>query len=117
MQGGEIFVPKIPSMRITDLATALAPDIPTRIVGIRPGEKLHEIMCPVESSHHTLEFADHYVIKPTITFVHEVDYRVNRLKEMARPVEDGFEYSSETNSDFLTPERLLEILELEREHA
>src|ERR1700688_261723 len=68
MHGGEIFVPKIPSIKIVDLATAMAPQLPQRIVGIRPGEKLHEIMCPADDSHLTLEFADHFVIKPTITF-------------------------------------------------
>lgn len=66
MQGGELFVPKIPSSRITDLATALAADMPHKIVGIRPGEKLHETMCPADDSHLTLEFKDHFVICPTI---------------------------------------------------
>ena len=61
MWGGEIFIPKIPSMRLTDLAAVIAPGIPTRIVGIRPGEKLHEVMCPSDDSHLTLEFHDHYV--------------------------------------------------------
>jgi UDP-N-acetylglucosamine 4,6-dehydratase len=65
MQGGEIFVPKIPSMKITDLAESLAPGMPINIIGIRPGEKLHEVMCPADDSHLTLEFRDHYVIRPT----------------------------------------------------
>src|SRR6185369_11328890 len=68
MHGGEIFVPKIPSMRILDLVESMAPGIATRVVGIRPGEKLHEVMCPVDDCHLTLEFADHYVIKPAIRF-------------------------------------------------
>jgi len=68
MKGGEIFVPKIPSVRITDLAKAMAPDLACKIVGIRPGEKLHEVMCPRDDSHLTVEFADHYVVKPTIRF-------------------------------------------------
>ena len=64
MHGGEIFVPKIPSVRIVDLATAMAPELPHKIVGIRPGEKLHEVMCPADDSHLTLEFDDHFVIQP-----------------------------------------------------
>jgi len=68
MHGGEIFVPKIPSVRITDLTEAMAPGKPTRIIGIRPGEKLHEIMCPRDDSHLTVEFEDHFVIRPTISF-------------------------------------------------
>ena len=69
MQGGEIFVPKIPSMTIIDLAEALAPRVTHKIIGIRPGEKLHEVMCPVEAAHLTIEFPDHYVIRPTIEFL------------------------------------------------
>ncbi|MBT6050164.1 MAG: UDP-N-acetylglucosamine 4,6-dehydratase (inverting), partial [Candidatus Scalindua sp.] len=68
MQGGEIFVPKIPSVRIIDLAKAMSNDLPIKIIGIRPGEKLHEIMCPADDSHLTIEFKDHFVIKPSITF-------------------------------------------------
>jgi UDP-N-acetylglucosamine 4,6-dehydratase len=111
MQGGEIFVPKIPSMRITDLAASLAPKLPTNIIGIRPGEKLHEIMCPQDDSHLTLEFHDHYVIKPTISFVHMVDYELNRIGERGIPVPQGFEYNSGTNPDFLTVEQLREMNE------
>lgn len=106
MQGGEIFVPKIPSMRITDLAEAIAPGVPTKIVGIRPGEKLHEIMCPADDSHLTLEFSDHFVIKPTINFLAPVDYSTNRLGEKGKPVDDGFEYNSGTNEHFLTVDEL-----------
>ncbi len=102
MWGGEIFVPKIPSIRIVDLARAMAPDIPTRLVGIRPGEKLHEIMCPSDDSHLTLEFADHYVLRPTIKFHHsEIDYTSNALGETGRPVPAGFEYNSGSNPHFL----------------
>ena len=66
--GGEIFVPKIPSVRITDLAAAMAPGLAQRIVGIRPGEKIHEVMCPTDDSHLALEFAGHFVMRPAITF-------------------------------------------------
>lgn len=110
MQGGEIFVPKIPSIRITDLAAAMAPERPMRIVGIRPGEKLHEIMCPADDSHLTLEFDDHFVIRPTIRFFHsEMDYTVNRLGEAGRPVQQGFEYNSGNNAHFLDVPGIREV--------
>jgi UDP-N-acetylglucosamine 4,6-dehydratase len=107
MQGGEIFVPKIPSVRVIDLATAIAPHIPQRIIGIRPGEKLHEVMCPADDAHLTLEFDDHYVIKPTIQFSGEMNFSVNKLGEMGRPVEAGFEYHSGKNPRFLSIEEIV----------
>ena len=106
MQGGEIFVPKIPSMRVIDLAAALAPKLPTKIVGIRPGEKLHETMCPSDDCHLTLQFADHFVIKPTIQFAHSTEFTPNLLGERGTPVEDGYEYNSGTNPHFLTLDQL-----------
>lgn len=110
MQGGEIFVPKIPSMKITDLAEALAPGMPTKIVGIRPGEKLHEVMCPADDYHLTLEFADHYVIQPTIKFSGVVDFSRNALRETGIAVPEGFQYSSDTNTQWLTITQLLDLL-------
>ena len=107
MQGGEIFIPKIPSMRIMDLAKAVAPELPTKIVGIRPGEKLHEIMCPADSYYDTLEFSDHYVIQPSTKFA--VNYTKNAIGEVSNPVSDGFEYNSGTNPHFLTIEELREM--------
>jgi UDP-N-acetylglucosamine 4,6-dehydratase len=101
MQGGEIFVPKIPSVRITDLAQAMAPELQHKVIGIRPGEKLHEIMCPADDSHLTVEFGDHFVIKPTITHMGYVDYATNNLGERGQIVEQGFEYHSGTNPHFL----------------
>ncbi len=106
MQGGEIFIPKIPSMRIMDLAKAIAPNLPTKIIGIRPGEKLHEVMCPADLYYETLEFDDHYVIMASTRFWENVDYMVNALGEKGRPVPDGFEYNSGTNPHFLTVEEL-----------
>ena len=106
MQGGEIFVPKIPSMRITDLVEAVAPGTPIEIVGIRPGEKLHEVMCPEDDSHLTLEFADHFVIRPTIQFVRPKDFARNGLGEAGAPVPEGFAYSSGSNAHFLSPDDL-----------
>lgn len=102
MHGGEIFVPKIPSVRIPDLARAVAPDLEQHIVGIRPGEKLHEIMCPADDSHLTLEFDDHFVLTPTITFFdRETAFTTNALGDVGRPVEQGFEYNSGSNQHFL----------------
>ncbi len=108
MQGGEIFVPKIPSVRVVDLARAMAPNMPRKIIGIRPGEKLHEIMCPTDDSHLTLEFSDHFVIQPTIQFSY-VDFSINKLNEKGLPVEQGFEYHSGTNPHFLTTKEILDL--------
>jgi UDP-N-acetylglucosamine 4,6-dehydratase len=115
MQGGEIFVPKIPSMKMTDMAKAIAPALPQEIIGIRPGEKLHEVMCPIDDSHLTLEFDDHFVIKPSIMFTTPIDYTKNRLDESGTTVEQGFNYNSKDNTLWLTPEELLHKLELTRE--
>lgn len=106
MQGGEIFVPKIPSIRITDLASAMAPDVEQKIIGIRPGEKLHEIMCPADDSHLTVEFDDHFVISPSIQFTARRDYTKNKLGESGKPVSQGFEYCSGTNSHFLNVDEI-----------
>jgi UDP-N-acetylglucosamine 4,6-dehydratase/5-epimerase len=110
MQGGEIFVPKIPSMKMVDMAEALAPGLPHKIVGIRPGEKLHEVMCPIESSHLTLEFDDHFIIIPTIEIPRCVDYTRNALGEKGVPVAEEFEYRSDTNPEWLTAQQLLDML-------
>jgi UDP-N-acetylglucosamine 4,6-dehydratase len=107
MHGGEIFVPKIPSVRVVDLATAMAPDLPHRIIGIRPGEKLHEIMCPGDDSHLTLEFANHFVIQPTIQFISGIDFYRNTLGETGSAVPQGLEYHSGKNSRFLTIEEII----------
>ncbi|MGZ3531456.1 MAG: polysaccharide biosynthesis protein, partial [Vulcanimicrobiaceae bacterium] len=109
MHGGELFVPKIPSVRIVDLARALAPDAQLKVVGIRPGEKLHESMVPRDESRLTLEYADHYVIRPSITFVKEIDHSTSANGERGRPVGDGFEYNSGTNPHFLTIPEIAEL--------
>lgn len=111
MQGGEIFVPKIPSMNIVDFAKAIAPNMPIKIVGIRPGEKLHEVMCPKDDSHLTIEFEEHFVIKPTIQFTTPVDFSRNAIGEVGNSVEIGFEYNSENNSWWLTKSELLKMIE------
>ncbi|MDR1048849.1 MAG: UDP-N-acetylglucosamine 4,6-dehydratase (inverting) [Synergistaceae bacterium] len=110
MQGGEIFVPKLPSARVTDLAEAVAPGVPRRVVGIRPGEKLHEVMCPSDDSRTTLEFEDHYVIGPAIAFHTAREYGVNQLGERGRPVPPDFEYNSGTNGRFLTVEEIRTLI-------
>ena len=110
MCGGEIYVPKIPSMRILDLAEALAPGLPTKKVGIRPGEKLHEIMCPEDEYHLIIEFLDHYVISPSMTFADHNDFHRNAIGETGTSVLEGFQYSSDKNSDWLTPAQLLAML-------
>lgn len=109
MHGGELFVPKIPSVRIVDLASAMAPNLPQRHVGIRPGEKVHEVMCPADDSHLTLEFADHYVIKPTILFTQRPDFERNELGETGSPVERDFEYHSGRNPHFLSINEIVEF--------
>ena len=107
MFGGEIFVPKIPSMRVVDLANSMAPNLEQKIVGIRPGEKLHEIMCPQDDSHLTVEFDDHYVIAPSINFNSCGNrFDQNRLEETGKKVKQGFEYNSGSNPHFLTVEEL-----------
>jgi len=107
MQGGEIFVPKIPSMKIVDLAKALCPDCELQIIGIRPGEKLHEVM--ITRDDRCVEFKDHFVINPTITFSFEADYTKNSLGEVGKEREIGFEYSSDKNNWWLTREEFLEL--------
>ena len=106
MYGGEIFVPRIPSSRVVDLATAVAPHLEQHVIGIRPGEKLHEVMCPQDDSHLTLEFDDHFVIQPTITFQSHPEYSQNALGEKGRAVASQFEYNSGTNPQFLTVDEI-----------
>lgn len=107
MLGGEIFVPKIPSIKITDLATAMAPNLPQKIIGIRPGEKLHEIMCPADLSFNTYEYEDHYLISPAITFSSRSnDFTMNALGEKGQLVEEGFEYNSKDNPLYINIEKI-----------
>ena len=106
MRGGEIFVPKIPSTRIVDLAKALAPHLPIRPIGIRPGEKLHEVMVTDDDSRQTLELDDRYVIEPAFSFWTRAPY----IDRGAKPVPCGFRYASDTNEDQLSGARLDEML-------
>ena len=102
MHGGEIFVPKISSIRIVDLAKSLAPEREIEVVGIRPGEKIYEVMCPADDSHLTIEFDDHFVISPSIKFFEDNDYTKNRVGEIGKKVEPGYEYNSQNNPSFLS---------------
>lgn len=104
MRGGELFVPKIPSMKILDLAKAIAPECDIEIVGIRPGEKLHETMITEDDSRHTIEFDDYYVIAPEFSW-----WSKEVSKGQALP--DGFEYNSATNDSWLTVDELREIVD------
>jgi UDP-N-acetylglucosamine 4,6-dehydratase len=106
MSGGEIFVPKIPSMRITDLAKVVGPGLATEVVGIRPGEKLHEMMITEDDARTTLELPDRYVIEPAFAF-----WTRDHLDAAgARPVAEGFSYRSDTNPQWLAPEDLRRLL-------
>jgi len=105
MVGGEIFVPKIPSMRLLDMAEAICPECKTETVGIRPGEKLHEVMIPRDEARNTVEFDDHYVIKPAFQFF------VRRFcEDGCKIVDHDFEYSSNTNNWWLKVEELREMI-------
>jgi len=109
MQGGEIFIPKIPSMKITDMAKAIAPDLPQKIIGIRPGEKLHEIMIPKDDSRLALEFSDHYILKPAIKKTGSTDFSINRLQEKGKKVDIEFEYRSDNNEQWIDKEEFLRL--------
>jgi UDP-N-acetylglucosamine 4,6-dehydratase len=105
MVGGELFVPKIPSMNMMDLAKAIAPECKTEIIGIRPGEKLHEIMVPRDEAHRTIEYDDKYIIQPDFRFFAR-RFNLNSGK----PVPEGFEYNSETNPWKLSIDEMREII-------
>jgi UDP-N-acetylglucosamine 4,6-dehydratase len=97
MVGGEIFVPKLPSMNIMDLAKAIGPKCKTEIVGIRPGEKLHEVMVPRDDALNTLEYENFYLIKPAFQF-----FERRFCEDGCKKVGDNFEYNSGTNNWWLT---------------
>ena len=104
MNGGETYVPKIPSMKVTDLAAAVAPDVPVRIIGIRPGEKIHEILITEDESRRAREFDDFYVIQPELAFWKEEDLPGGRR------LPEGFRYSSDANTQWLTGKDLQNII-------
>ncbi|WP_205758513.1 UDP-N-acetylglucosamine 4,6-dehydratase (inverting) [Lysinibacillus sp. SGAir0095] len=104
MHGGEIFVPKIPSMKVVDLAKAIGPDCRIEFIGIRPGEKLHEAMIMEDDARHTVEFDSYYVIQP------EFPYWTPKFAEGGKTLEEGFEYTSDKNNTWLTMEELKRYL-------
>lgn len=106
MQGGEIFIPKIPSMKITDIARNLAPDLPFKDIGIRPGEKLHEQMITIDDGRQTLELEDRYLITPQFNFWSDKKYNILG----AAPVKEGFEYTSDNNQEWLSDTEFNELL-------
>lgn len=110
MQGGELFVPKIPSMRVSDLAEALAPGLEHRVVGIRPGEKLHEVLITEDEARTAREFEDRYIIAPPF------HYWADSVEVTSRgtAVPDGFRYASDMNDDWLTGNDIAGLLEGEK---
>ena len=103
MHGGEIFVPKIPSFKIIDLARAVNNKMKIKIVGVRPGEKIHEVMCPKDESNQVVEFKDFFIIKPTIFFKDiKINYLKTNLSEIGKKVYNYFEYESFSNKNYLT---------------
>ncbi|HBC87169.1 MAG TPA: UDP-N-acetylglucosamine 4,6-dehydratase (inverting) [Lentisphaeria bacterium] len=99
MHGGEVFVPKIPSYKILDVAKAIAPDAKIKEIGIRPGEKLHELMIPEDDARHTIEFNNYYVIQPDFIWWNKKDHLLGKGGKLCP---SGFSYRSDTNSDWLT---------------
>lgn len=105
MEGGEVFIPKIPSMRVTDLAEAIAPGAPREIVGIRPGEKLHELMITADEARHTIDAGDTFVVMPEHPW-----WDAKGPTTLGNPLPDGFTYASDTNDDWLTVPELRAML-------
>jgi UDP-N-acetylglucosamine 4,6-dehydratase len=104
MHGGEIFVPKIPSFKVTDVAKVVCPEIPTEIIGIRPGEKLHEVMITEDDSHNTYEFEKYYaIISPALV-------QSGIYNSIGKKVEEGFRFSSDNNKVWHTEESFLKLL-------
>tara|TARA_B100002003_G_C14066731_1_gene513318 strand:+ start:227 stop:1261 length:1035 start_codon:yes stop_codon:yes gene_type:complete len=106
MRGGEIFVPKIPSMKVVDMATVLAPDLPHEVVGIRPGEKLHEVMITEDDAVSTMELSDRFVIEPAI---HLWNWE-SSATDGSKPVAEGFRYASNINDDWMDGETMCELI-------
>ncbi len=106
MHGGEIFVPKVPSMNIMDLAEAIAPSCQHEVIGIRPGEKLHEVMVPADDARRTLELPDFYVVQPDFPQYRETVTQWHG----AKPVPEGFSYASDSNTHWLTKEELQRLV-------
>ena len=111
MQGGELFVPKTPSIKIIDLVRALDKKMKYHIIGIRPGEKLHEVLCPEDSARDTIEFKNYYLIRPSIDFTKGKtnNYKINKKNEKGKIVKSNFVYRSDTNPHFLNIKELKKL--------
>ena len=111
MKGGELFVPKTPSIKIVDLVKALDNNIKFHTIGIRPGEKLHEVLCPEDSARNTIEFKNYYLIRPSIDFTKGMtsNYKINKKNEKGKIVKSNFVYSSDTNPHFLSIKELKQL--------
>jgi UDP-N-acetylglucosamine 4,6-dehydratase/5-epimerase len=107
MAGGEIFVPKIPSVRVTDIARVIGPECVHEVVGIRPGEKLHEVMVPEDDARVTLEFEEFFLIQPTHSFWNRKDFAA---QNNAHPCPDGFRYSSDCNDQWLSDDEIARLV-------
>lgn len=105
MHGGEVFIPKIPSMKVLDLAATIAPDLPREIIGIRPGEKLHEVLLTSDESRHSIDVGDVYVVLPE-----QPSWTFHRYWIDGKPLDEGFTYSSENNAAWLSDEQLRVML-------
>lgn len=114
MEGGEVFVPKIPSTTISDIARAVDPNCEIKVIGIRPGEKLHECMIPVDEARNTMEFDDHYVIRPTFLSWSNTPPAYANEGTMCK---EGFGYSSDNNEDWLTIEQLRSMIARDMDKA
>ena len=115
MQGGELFIPKSPSIKIIDLVKVLGKNIKYHIIGIRPGEKLHEVLCPADSSRDTLEFKDYYLIKPPPYNIDSTkdqsnNYKINKNNEKGKFVKSNFVYNSDTNPHFLNIKEIKKLI-------
>ena len=109
LRGGEIFVPKIPSMKLADMARAVCPECDHKVIGCRPGEKMHEVMVPADEASHTVDMGDHYVILPAFHHWEHAQYMANYG---GTPVPEGFVYSSDTNSQWLSGDEFLDLVGL-----
>jgi UDP-N-acetylglucosamine 4,6-dehydratase len=111
MKGGEIFVPKIPSIKIVNLMKAIDPRVKFKNIGIRPGEKIHELMCPADSAYNTIEFKKFFIISPsTFESGQNISSYMNYFGEKGKKVKEGFEYRSDTNKHFLKSEEIKKLL-------